>query len=29
MIKCINCAYFLICKYADEKTNECERYIKR
>lgn len=29
MIKCIKCAYFLICKYADENKNECERYVKR
>lgn len=29
MNKCINCAYFLNCESADEKINECERYIKR
>lgn len=29
MNRCIDCAYFLNCEYADTETNECERYIKR
>lgn len=29
MIQCIKCAYFLICKYADENKNECEKFIIR
>lgn len=29
MNRCIDCAYFLNCEYADAETNECERYVKR
>lgn len=28
-VKCIKCAYFLICKYADENINECENFKLR